>query len=45
MYFLLEKQKEVAFLRTCEEKEVDIHFFRRRKFVDVWSKSRKIHCV
>ena len=27
MYFLLEKQKEVAFLRTCEEKEADIHFF------------------
>ncbi len=27
MYFLLEKQKEAAFLRTCEEKEADIHFF------------------
>lgn len=27
MYFLLEKQKEVAIFRTCEEKEVNIHFF------------------
>ena len=27
MYFLLEKQEEVAYIRLCEEKEVNIHFF------------------